>query len=91
MPRRRAIYTTDTIVPDPQHALAFPEIVPEPAPEGYHVVRGWISSAGRTRTWKLLDPSGCKVAEVMARRDAQRLADIFNRIGAELGRPEFLP
>jgi hypothetical protein len=91
MSRRRAIYSSEKIAVEPQQTLPFPETVAEPAPEGYHVRRGWISTAGRTRTWNLLDPSGQKVAEIVAKRDAQKIADAFNRITSEIGKPDLLP
>lgn len=47
---------------------------------GYSTVPDWIDTAGRTRTWSLLDPNGAKVAEIATRRDAEKLADLLNRL-----------
>lgn len=48
----------------------------------YTVVPGWIDTSGKTRTWRLLDPQGCKVADITTRCAAQRLADTLNQKGA---------
>lgn len=42
----------------------------------------WIDTYGRTRTWKLLDSNGSKIAEITTKRDAQQLA---NRLNAQEG------
>ena len=53
---------------------------PEEAPDAFHIAPGWIDAQDRTRTWNLLDTNGGKVAEICAKRDAQKLADILNRV-----------
>jgi hypothetical protein len=34
---------------------------------------GWVDTAGRTRTWRLLEATGEVIAEVTRKRDALRL------------------
>lgn len=53
---------------------------------GYSTAPDWVDTAGRTRTWSLLDPSGAKVAEIATRRDAEKLADLLNRLMPAEGR-----
>lgn len=53
---------------------------PETAMSGYTTVPDWIDTAGRTRTWSLFDPAGTKMAEICTKRDAEKLADLFNRL-----------
>jgi hypothetical protein len=45
----------------------------------YTLERGWIDTAGKTRTWKILAPDGQKVAEVTTKRDALRLIALLTR------------
>jgi hypothetical protein len=47
---------------------------------GYTTAPAWIDATGRTRTWNLFDPSGEKMAEIATRRDAEKLAAIFNQL-----------
>lgn len=56
------------------------ETVPEPAPAGYTTAPAWIDITGRTRTWNLFGPAGEKLAEIATRRDAEKLAALFNRL-----------
>ena len=93
MPKRRALYTARE-----QTVMDFnaPEPQPEPAPPTradrvaetvakepqFGIAPGWIDTQKRTRTWNLLDTSGNKMAEITVKRDAQKLAYIFNRVRA---------
>jgi hypothetical protein len=76
--------------PDPEPEPAAPPIpavpenaaadnVSEPTPE-YNVAPAWVDTAGRTRTWSLLE-SGTKLAECTTKSGAQKIADLLN--GAE--------
>jgi hypothetical protein len=46
----------------------------------YTTAPAWIDTAGRTRTWSLIDPEGRKMADITTKRDAEKLAEVFNRI-----------
>ena len=60
---------------------------PEPRPNAFHVTPGWIDTADRTRTWNLMDRNGGKLAEITTKRDAEKLANILNRVReANVGR-----
>jgi|SRR5579871_2235119 len=95
MPKRRAIYSTDY-----QTAIEFPPPCPEPvapAPTNavaeatqepkYHTTIGKVDTYdNRTRTWILREPDGSKMAEITTKRDANKLADLLNRVmGGEHG------
>ncbi len=41
--------------------------------------RGWIDTAGKTRTWALLDTNGRKIAEITTKQAAQDIADRLNK------------
>ena len=45
----------------------------------YSIARGWIDTAGKTRTWFLLDPSGKRVAEVTTKRAAECLVALLSQ------------
>lgn len=82
--RRRPEYGSPTGASAPQEAKEraprHAELKPEPSEPRYTTAPAWIDAMGRTRTWNLLDPSGEKMAEIATRRDAEKLAAIFNRI-----------
>ena len=43
----------------------------------YQVERGWIDTAGRCRTWRILDGNESHIAEVTTKRDALRLLSLL--------------
>ncbi len=44
----------------------------------YTLERGWIDTADRCRTWKILGPDGKPVAEVTTKRGGERLLALLN-------------
>jgi len=92
MLRRRATYNAHAqVMTREQTAIDFDACPPEPAPAvadqpateadpGYGIKTGWVDITGKTRTWVLCEPSGEKLAEITTKRDAQKLADILNRV-----------
>jgi hypothetical protein len=44
----------------------------------YTMIRGWIDTADRCRTWKILTPSGEVLAEITTKRATLRLLDMLN-------------
>ena len=51
------------------------DVEPQPA---YRIKTGWVDSADRTRTWKLLGPQETKMAEITTKCDTQGMADFLN-------------
>lgn len=49
----------------------------------YTVVPGWIDTAGRTRTWYILDPAGKRFAEITRKGVAGKLAAILSKMPKE--------
>ncbi len=43
------------------------------------IVRGWIDTAGRCRTWKLLDANGETIAEITTLRGAKTLLRLLTQ------------
>ena len=86
MPQRRpySFSPDQTIIdfdaaPTPEPSAAVPQNIDE-APPAFSIGTGWIDTADRTRTWVLRDPHGTQMAEICTKRDAQKLADLLNRI-----------
>lgn len=85
-PRRGAVAYGATSEPPIPSAPRTQSSVPpadtaaESPPAGYTTAPAWIDTAGRTRTWSLFDPSGEKMAEIATKRDAEKLAALFNRL-----------
>jgi hypothetical protein len=48
------------------------------ASQMYRIERGWVDTAGRCRTWFLLDENGAKVAEITTKRDALKLVRLLD-------------
>jgi hypothetical protein len=59
-------------------------------PEGergaYTVEPGWVDTAGRTRTWVMRAPFGARMAEIVTKRDAEKMAALLN--GMKEGSPD---
>jgi len=88
-PRRRAAAYSATsaepVRPKPRQRRQPPAPHPAaptaaPQPTGYTTAPAWIDAAGRTRTWALFSPAGERMAEIATRRDAEKLAELFNRL-----------
>lgn len=83
-PRRRApVYHVTPAAPSQsgtrkQPAPPADEPETSPAPDGYTTAPAWVDTAGRTRTWSLFNPAGEKMAEIVTKRDAEKLAALFN-------------
>lgn len=66
---------------DRNKPAAEPTSVPsESTTPQFSIDLGWIDTAGRTRTWVLLNPHGTQMAEICTKRDALKLAAILNRV-----------
>lgn len=43
------------------------------------IVQGWIDTAGKCRTWRLLDEQGHTIAEITTLRGAKRLLQLLTQ------------
>lgn len=91
-PRRKAPYLVNSPAPTPARASSSgaaqasedQDHVAEAASPQYTTKPAKIDTAGRTRTWNLLTPNGDKLAEISAKRDAQRVAALLNQLTPDL-------
>ena len=78
--REQTVMNYDAPEPEPVAAVADQAAEAKPA---YTIKTGWVDTADRTRTWKLLGPNGAHMAEISAKRDAQGMADFLNFVDGD--------